>query len=369
MKRFAKLLLIIFLLIILSIFGIMAFIKFAPQFGQAPTGSHLEQIKKSPNYDKENDIFENLITTTLDMNMSKLGETLSEFLFSKNTKPPVPLPSAYENLDLRDSVPHITWFGHSAILLEIDGHRILIDPMLGPSASPVSFFGRRFENQSEIPLDMLDNIDAILISHDHYDHLDYPSIQKLKSVTKKFYVPLGVGSHLERWGVDADAIEELDWWDATTLESLQLVFAPSRHFSGRATSDRNKTLWGSWVIQGKSNKIFFSGDSGYGPHFEEIGNKYGPFDFAMMECGQYNQKWKDIHMLPEETVQATLDVQAKRMMPIHWGAFQLAVHTWDDPVIRASIFAGKKDLDVATPIIGNRISIHENTSQWWQELK
>lgn len=346
----------------------MAFIAFAPQFGQAPKGSHLEQIRQSPNYNKESDVFINQITTTLDMNMSKLGETLNEFIFSKNTKPPKPLPSVFENLHLQDSLPHITWFGHSAILLEIDQYRILLDPMLGPSASPISFFGRRFKNENKIPIDSIDNIDAILISHDHYDHLDYPSIQKLKTVTKKFFVPLGVGAHLEKWGVDPDSIEELDWWDETTLNSLQLAFTPARHFSGRAISDRNKTIWGSWVIKGKSSKIYFSGDSGYGPHFEEIGNKYGPFDFAMMECGQYNQKWIDIHMMPDQTIQATIDLKAGKMMPIHWGAFQLSVHTWDDPVIQAKKFAKNENLEFVTPIIGVRISLQESTTSWWEDL-
>ena len=347
----------------------MAFMNFAPQFGQSPDGNDLERLKKSVNYNLEEEVFENLIETSLDMNFSKLRETLGEFLFSKNTKPPAPLPSEFENLNARDSTISITWFGHSAVLLEIDGYRLLLDPMLGPAASPVSFFTKRFSYENSIPLEEITDIDAILISHDHYDHLDYPSILKLKKVTKKFFVPLGVGGHLKRWGVEESAIEELDWWTETSLDSLKLVFTPARHFSGRGFSDRNSTLWGSWVIKSRSNSIYFSGDSGYGPHFNVIGEKYGPFDLAMMECGQYNVKWEAIHLMPEQTIQAGIDIQAKQLIPIHWGAFQLAVHTWDDPVLRASQIAREKGIQLTTPTIGRRIQLENNTEPWWEMVK
>jgi L-ascorbate metabolism protein UlaG (beta-lactamase superfamily) len=270
-----------------------------------------------------------------------------------------------------DSTLKITWFGHSAILLQIDGKNILIDPMLGNAAAPVPFMTKRFPYVQSLDLDVLPEIDAIIISHDHYDHLDYQTILVLKEKVKHFYTPLGVGSHLRSWGVDASKITELDWWQSTDFEGLRFVATPARHFSGRSISDRNKTQWSSWVIVGAKEKIYFSGDSGYGPHFREIGTKYGPFDFAMLECGQYNERWEAIHMLPEQTVQAALDLKCKRMMPIHWGAFNLSLHSWTDPVERVTEAAAKHNLDVIVPVIGRRFSPAEDkfdTSYWWKAL-
>ena len=211
-------------------------------------------------------------------------------------------------------------------------------------------------------------IDAMLISHDHYDHLDHGSIEALNTRTKEFYVPLGVGAHLRAWGIEEDRIHELDWWEEIDHEDLHFAFAPSRHFSGRGITDRFSTLWGSWVIQGSQDNIYFSGDSGYGPHFAEIGAKYGPFDFAMMECGQYNEKWAEIHMMPEETAQAAVDVGAKVMMPIHWGSFVLAMHSWTDPVERVIKKADELHMPILVPMIGEVItmdSIQPSKEPWW----
>ena len=207
----------------------------------------------------------------------------------------------------------------------------------------------------------------MLISHDHYDHLDYGSIQKLKSKVKMFYVPLGIKAHLTAWGVDENNIKEFDWWESTTLNGIEFVSTPARHFSGRGLTNRNSTLWSSWVLKSKNSSIFFSGDSGYGKHFKEIGKKYGPFDFAMMECGQYNEQWSQIHMSPEETIQATIDVQSKLMMPIHWGAFKLALHSWNDPIIRATKKAVDLNVNISTPKIGESIILNDKipTEKWW----
>lgn len=356
------------ILIVILTLSIVVFLKLSPQFGRPPSGEDLERMSQSQHYDKDQGVFVNQIETVLEMDFSKLRQTLNEFIHNKNTKPPVPVPSKFSDLTGRSAAPKITWFGHSAVLLQMGGKRILLDPMLGSNASPVPFFAGRFAYENDIPIADLKDIDFVLLSHDHYDHLDYESIRAIKDQVQQFFVPLGVGGHLERWGIPSDQIREFDWWQTATVDTLDIVFTPSRHFSGRGTSDRNATLWGSWAIMNDSHRIYFSGDSGYGPHFKEIGQKYGPFDFAMMECGQYNEKWEAIHMMPEQTVQASLDLNASRMMPIHWGAFQLASHTWDDPVLRASVAANKAAIDFVTPLIGHTMGIDGVTGQWYSEL-
>lgn len=268
-----------------------------------------------------------------------------------------------------DTSVYVTWFGHSAVLLEIEGKRILLDPMLGPAASPVPFFAKRFAYRQPIDFAPLVKIDAVVISHDHYDHLDYGSIQKLNPNVGHFYVPLGVGGHLERWGVDSTKITELDWWESAERDGLTFTATPQRHFSGRGLIDRNSTLWASWVVAGASRKVYFSGDGGYGPHFEQIGQRFGPFDLAMVECGQYNVKWKDIHLLPEQTMQAFLDLKGEVLMPIHWGAFNLAVHPWTESVERLNR-ANKTGVFIATPTIGTRypVGTRQPTTNWWESV-
>ncbi|MEZ4720967.1 MAG: MBL fold metallo-hydrolase, partial [Flavobacteriales bacterium] len=262
----------------------------------------------------------------------------------------------------------ITWFGHSAFMVEMDGKVLLLDPMFGQAATPHPWVGsKRYNSTFPVAIDDLPNIDIVIFSHDHYDHLDYGSVKKLKDKVDHWLVPWGLDNHLVKWGVDADRITSLDWWQETVQHDIEFVFTPARHFSGRGITDRFETLWGSWVIKGATERIYFSGDSGYGSHFKKIGEQYGPFDIGLMECGQYNHKWADIHMMPEQTVQAAIDVQAKIMMPIHWGAFTLAVHSWIEPVQRASIEAQRLGMKMTTPKIGEQIIINETypSSRWW----
>ncbi|MEL6650741.1 MAG: MBL fold metallo-hydrolase [Bacteroidota bacterium] len=272
-----------------------------------------------------------------------------------------------------DSVTRVSWFGHSAFLLQIDGVNLLLDPMLGKTPSPHPWMGtKRYTDQLPINIEDLPHIDAVLISHDHYDHLDYESIVKLRDKVDAFFVPLGVGAHFVRWGVPEEKITEHNWWEESQFEGLTLACTPARHFSGRGLTDRMTTLWSSWVIIGQQDTIYFSGDSSYGPHFKEIGEKYGPFDFAMMECGQYNKMWKDVHMMPEETAQAGVDVKAKLLMPIHWGAFTLALHSWTDPIERVSKKAKELGLTITTPKIGEPIFLRKEsfpTEPWWEDVK
>jgi L-ascorbate metabolism protein UlaG (beta-lactamase superfamily) len=266
-------------------------------------------------------------------------------------------------------ITQLTWFGHSAFLLEMDGKKILIDPMLGESPTPHPLLGpKRYSKELPIEIEKLPFIDAVILSHDHYDHLDYESIQKLKGKVGQYYTPLGVGNHLIKWGVAKEKIHELNWWDSINFDGIELVSCPARHFSGRGLFDRATTLWCSWVIKGINDNIYFSGDSGYDTHFKEIGEKYGPFDISLMECGQYNEDWKLLHMMPEETVQAAVDLKSKLILPIHWGAFTLAFHDWTDPIERVTIKAKELNMPITTPKIGEVVIIGDApfpNEQWW----
>ncbi|MGM0885060.1 MAG: MBL fold metallo-hydrolase [Bacillota bacterium] len=346
-------------------------LTYYPAFGGAPSKEKRQELSQSANYAKKK--FVNLISTSMDMSFRETLMVVVQFVIGNpNRKPAKPIAAEpLSPLYFQDvQQPKLTWFGHSAALLQLDGKTLLLDPMFGKAPSPFpQIGGKRFSGKLPFEIEQLPLIDAVLISHDHYDHLDYGSIVKLKDKVKRFFVPLGVGPHLKRWGVDPAKIEEHDWWDASDYEGLKLACTPARHFSGRSLTDRNATLWCSWVIQGQETKIFFSGDSGYGPHFKDIGDKYGPFDLTLMECGQYDERWAAIHMMPEETVQAHLDVSGKVLVPIHWGAFTLSLHDWTDPVERAIKAAKERNVAISTPKIGELVVIDapvHPSAAWWR---
>jgi L-ascorbate metabolism protein UlaG (beta-lactamase superfamily) len=359
---------------ILSIVGVITlvgvtFINISPQFGAGAKDQSLERIRKSPNF--LNGAFKNQEKTT--QNTGFKWSTIPKFFTDGNNKVPYKeLPveklskSYFENEPIQ---PRITWFGHSTVFVELEGMNIFIDPMMGDVPSPHPLLGsKRFQKELPISIDSLPNIDVVLISHDHYDHLDYGSIVKLKNKVEKFYVPLGIKAHLTNWGVNPNKINEFDWWESINYNGVEFVSTPARHFSGRGVTNRNSTLWCSWVVKSGYSSIFFSGDSGYGKHFKEIGDKYGPFDFSMMECGQYNEQWAQIHMMPEQTIQATIDIKSKLMMPIHWGAFKLSLHSWDDPILRASRKANELNVKITTPKIGESITLNTGNfpiDSWW----
>lgn len=350
------------------------FMNLSPQFGGSPSDEQRQQYAQSKNY--KDGIFINAIPTTRDIGFVNTVRVLYGFLFKKKTglEPETSLPM--EKVDslniIRKPVElkRLTWFGHSACLLEMEGKRIFFDPMLGPSPSPLPTLGpKRYSNALPIAIEKLPHIDAVVLSHDHYDHLDYESIIKLKDKVGKFYVPLGVSVHLLKWGVEPNKIIELDWWKESTMDGFTFICTPARHFSGRGMFDGFATLWASWIVKTENSNVYFSGDSGYGPHFQEIGNLYGPFDFVMLECGQYNELWKDIHMMPEETVQAAVDLKATLMMPIHWGAFTLAMHTWTDPINRVTLKAHERLMSITTPKIGEPVLLQQPVfphSEWWR---
>lgn len=357
--------------IIIVLIAIFFFLRYNPAFGGKQNREKVSSYNQSPNFSDGK--FLNIVPANL-MTRTKRNPPVVWDLIrgNRNSRPHSPIPvEQFSPLSPQDKHKNrVTWFGHSAVLVEVAGRTLFLDPMLGKVPSPIPIVvGKRYSENLPAKIRDLPQIDAVLISHDHYDHLDYDSILKLKDKVKRFLVPLGVGSHLERWGIERARIQEFDWWDEIEFEGLKVLAAPARHFSGRSLTDRNTTLWCSWVINSKQASIFYSGDGGYGQHFQEIGSQHGPFDLTLIECGQYDHRWADIHMLPEEAVQAHLDVKGKVMLPVHWGAFTLAFHDWDEPVERILGIAEEKKVAVTTPKIGEPVETGTSKypiSHWWK---
>ncbi len=356
------------ILVSLLTLAIILFFK-RKTFGANPEGKRQARIEQSKHF--TNGSFENESPTEVMLkDASFVGILIDFFSKPKNTEPDAILPSIRTDLiSLKDSVPNIVWFGHSSYLIKYKGKNILVDPVLSGSASPVSFFGKSFPGSDAYSVKDFPNIDVLIITHDHYDHLDYETVVALKDKIKKVYTPLGVGAHLEHWGFQPDQIVELDWWDETQVsEEIKLTTTPARHFSGRSFS-RGKTLWASFVLQLDHYNIFVGGDSGYDTHFKTIGDKYGPFDMAILEAGQYGTNWPYIHMVPEETVQATKDLNAKVLLPVHWAKFSLALHAWDEPINRVLTHAQKEQVQTTTPLIGEAVQLGQPYphSRWWRK--
>lgn len=368
-KKIKMTLIIIAALIILIIAAVIIFFRTAPQIGANSKKNKTEKIIQSPNYAVDEKIFLNTVETNMSMSFKDMIKVTREFSRKdESRRPKDTIQTLSLNGNLNSEEVGFIWFGHSTLLVSMEGITILTDPVFSERASMLPFMGpKKFEYSNDFSPETLPNIDIVLISHDHYDHLDYKSIIALKNKAKKFFVPLGVAAHLENWGVDSSKIVELDWWQTANFENLELVCTPSRHFSGRRLNDRFKTLWSSWVINGKEHKVFFGGDSGYFPGFKEIGNKYGPFDIAFLECGAYNEMWSNIHMMPEETAQAAIDLNSKILFPIHWGKFDLALHPWKEPIERVTKKAEELNVNILTSIPGKYNTIDAAQSEkWWK---
>ncbi len=293
------------------------------------------------------------------------------FLFEKNRQTPDgPIPAQPVDLTLfnqkSDTGLNSTWIGHSSLLINISGYRILTDPVFETKVSIVG--PTRYNGDAPLDPDELPDIDVVIISHDHYDHLNKASILKLVEKTRLFITPLAVGARLFDWGVPKEKILEMDWWETHNFDgTLTITATPAQHFSGRGMLDRNKTLWASWVIHTPEFNIFFSGDSGYFDGFKAIGERFGPFDMTFMECGAYDKLWHGVHMFPEETVKAHLDLKGNLLHPIHWGTFNLALHPWHDPMNRVEKAAQKHNITLVTPIAGQTIEYDSGTygDAWW----
>ncbi|XZF14254.1 MBL fold metallo-hydrolase [Chitinophagaceae bacterium MMS25-I14] len=336
-------------------------------FGKNPSGERLEKVKKSPNY--KDSSFQNLSETPVAAADASYMKMICEMLNRPdNTKPPKPMPHVKTDLrSLSGDAPVIVWFGHSSYFLRVNGRNILVDPVFSGNASPVPFMVSAFEGSNVYSADDMPELDVLVLTHDHYDHLDYQTILQLKSKVKHFCTSLGVGSHLEHWGIDAARITEFDWWESSeVLPGMQFTAAPSRHFSGRGVK-RAQTLWSSFILKTPEYNIYLGGDSGYDSHFKEIGERFGPFDLAILECGQYNKNWPYIHMMPEETARAAADLGAKVLLPVHWGKFVLAMHPWNESIERVLKAADELGIKVITPMIGEPVELNKNWPErgWW----
>lgn len=271
-----------------------------------------------------------------------------------------------------EGVGRVTWFGHSSLLIELDERRILVDPVWSQRASPFTWAGPKRFYQPPIPLESLPEIDAVVISHDHYDHLDMEAVKRLLPRSLKWICPLGVGSHLEQWGVAPGDIVELDWWAHSMVGTVKVTATPSRHFSGRSVvfTDQNKTLWAGWSIAGQQGRIFYSGDTALHPEFETIGQALGPFDLTIMEIGAYDALWADVHLGPEQALVAHRMVKGQLLMPVHWGTFDLALHGWVEPVERLLAAALADGVEVVIPRPGGAVMLGQRASsvqRWWPD--
>ena len=352
------------------------------QFGSVPKGFRLELISQSKNYDQELSQFVNRRPTILDTMgeghgfwTNPLKRLTNNFFFNRNqTEPLMALPEdrglvGSDFLDSKNTIKFI-WLGHSTILVSMDNKIILIDPVFSQSASPLEGFLNRYQPPA-LSLDQLPKIDYILISHDHYDHLDMKTIKKFKDKDVKFISPLGVASHLESWGVKASQIVERDWWGDVNIDGLSFICAPAQHFSGRmGPINKMKTLWASWIVRGKNNSFYFSGDSGYDTHYKKIGQKFGPFDLVFMDSGQYNIRWKAVHNMPNEVIQGFLDLKGRHLVPVHWSMFTLSLHNWYDPIVESSKRAKTLGLSIMTPRLGQVVRLDSKNyfEKWWEDL-
>ena len=296
-----------------------------------------------------------------------------QFLFKRNNQTPdrplltQPVDFSYFNTGRKDRL-NSTWIGHSSLMININGYKILTDPLFEKKISIVG--PRRFNGALPLNPEKLADIDVVIISHDHYDHLSKYSIKLLIPITQRFIAPLAVGKRLASWGVPENKIIELDWWEDYLFDDhLNITATPAQHFSGRGMGDRNTTQWASWVITTSDFNIFFSGDSGYFNGFKEIGKRFGPFEMTFIECGAYNKLWRPVHMFPEETVQAHLDLKGNLLHPIHWGTFNLALHSWYEPMQRLTKAADSNHIPVATPMAGQSIQYGANNfgTYWWED--
>ncbi len=340
-------------------------------FGKQAAGLRRERMIASPRWVEGG--FRNLHPIAPNLKSGAMP-SIGEFLCPTGRRTPrAPLPSVDPRAAWNrapETGLRATWLGHSTVLIEIDGARVLTDPVWGARVSPVGFAGPKRFQPVPIAVSGLPELDAVIISHDHYDHLDYPTIVELAKRDVPFVTSLGVGAHLESWGVPAERIIELDWWESHAIGGLTITAAPSQHFSGRSPGARNATLWSSFAVRGSRHAFFFSGDTGLTSEYEAIAQKLGPFDLVMLEVGAFHPAWGDIHLGPENALEAYRLLGSGRFLPVHWGTFNLAIHDWDEPADTLIALAPKKNVELMMPRLGEAIEPVRagGVEAWWRDL-
>ncbi|MFC5872131.1 L-ascorbate metabolism protein UlaG, beta-lactamase superfamily [Chryseobacterium arachidis] len=341
-------------------------------FGAEAKGERLKRMQQSKHF--KNKQFQNLSYTPSLAEGYSMPRVMYDFFFKKKNpllKPLKNIPSIHTDLkNLPKDQDVFVWLGHSSYYIQTDGVSLLIDPVLSLYGSPFKFFNKAFSGADIFKPEDIPNLDYLVITHDHYDHLDYPTVKAIKDKVSKVILPLGVGAHFERWGYKSEQLIEEEWGAEVNLKNnLKIIYTPARHFSGRKVQ-RNVTLWTSYVLETPAKKLFLGGDSGYDTHFKMIGEKYGPFDYVFIENGQYNEAWKYIHGLPEDVIQACIDLNAKNIIPVHSSKFALALHAWNEPLKKVTSLAKGKNLNILTPIIGEPVDLNKSDNQfkvWWED--
>src|SRR5450755_3974958 len=343
-------------------------------FGAQASGLRLERMKASPRY--VDGAFVNTAPVAQGLKKGTATPTIAEFLCGGQRRTPrAPLPS-HSPVQGWQQAPETglraTWLGHSTVLLEVDGVRVLTDPVWGERASPLAFAGPKRFQPVPVAVSALPRLDAVIISHDHYDHLDYPTILELAKLDVPFITSLGVGAHLESWGVPAERITELDWWEEASVPGtgLSVSAAPSQHFSGRGKGRRNATLWSSFVVRGPKHAVFFSGDTGLTPEYGAIRERFGAFDLVLLEVGAFHESWGDIHLGPEHALEALSLLGGGKLLPVHWGTFNLAIHAWDEPAETLLRLAPQRGAQLVMPMLGEPVEPArvESVEPWWRAV-
>ncbi|MEM7185232.1 MAG: MBL fold metallo-hydrolase [Bacteroidota bacterium] len=362
------------LLITVSVLAIVGYVSYkwitsGVEFGGEMDPVSLQKAENSPQYVADDEHFEN----QPEVLSNSIGDNIKDMMGGQVRVPPEPFPQ--EDAIVSDTVGaglNATWLGHATVYVEMDGKRILTDPMLSEFAFPIKMVAPQRYNPPAIAKEDLPTIDIVTISHDHYDHLDMKTVQHLANNGAHFFVGIGIKAHLVRWEVAEEQIHEMDWWETVDFDNFKVHCTPARHYSGRKGMD-NSTLWTSWVVEGPSHKIFHSGDSGYESHFKEIARRLGPIDIGFIKIGDYglDPGWRDIHMYTEQSVEAAKDLDVALMFPIHWGTFDLSNHDWFEPINLAVQYSKQQQVPLVTPKLGQTVSFGRPfvNESWWKELE